>query len=169
MRRTVAKRDRARELRVRDPQYRFSAVTDELDALLAEQVANYQARASEYDATTPIDGGSRKDLLDALDAFSARGRVLELACGTGQWTTALARQASELVGVDASDEMLAIASGRVHAPNVRFVQGDIFSWRPDGRRQGLLRTRRAARTVGLPWLAGPGSSGGMAVLLRHRH
>jgi hypothetical protein len=54
-------------------QYRRRGMTDELDALLAEQVAYYRARASEYDATTPVDGCSRNELLDALNAFGPSG------------------------------------------------------------------------------------------------
>jgi len=112
-----------------------SMMGDELDALLAEQVAYYRARAGEYDATSPLPGDdkSRAKLLDALQSFAPRGRVLELACGTGQWTTALAERASELTAVDASPEMLAIASTRVRNDRVRFVQSDIFAWRPDQR------------------------------------
>lgn len=59
---------------------------DELDALLAEQAAYYGARAAEYDATSPIsaDDASRATLVDAVEVFAPRGRVLEFACGTGQ-------------------------------------------------------------------------------------
>ena len=55
-------------------------MADELDALLAEQVAYYRARAGEYDATSPLprDDDSRAKLLDVLQFFAPRGRVLEL-------------------------------------------------------------------------------------------
>jgi demethylmenaquinone methyltransferase/2-methoxy-6-polyprenyl-1,4-benzoquinol methylase len=106
---------------------------DGLDALLAEQAAYYAARAAEYDATSPIpaDDASRAKLEGAIEAFAPRGRVLEFACGTGQWTTALAKHAAELTAVDASPEMLALASKRVQDERVRFIQADIFGWRPD--------------------------------------
>lgn len=108
---------------------------DELNALLAEQVAYYRARAGEYDATSPVpaDDASRGKLAHALEAFAPRGRVLEFACGTGQWTTMLAKHASELTAIDSSPEMLAIASSRVQHDTVRFIQADIFAWQPDGR------------------------------------
>ena len=106
---------------------------DELATLLAEQVAYYRARAPEYDATTPVDDAARAELLLALDEFRPRGRVLELACGTGQWTAALARHATELTAVDASPEMLAIASARVQDERVRFIESDISSWEADQR------------------------------------
>jgi demethylmenaquinone methyltransferase/2-methoxy-6-polyprenyl-1,4-benzoquinol methylase len=108
---------------------------DEIDALLAEQVAYYRSRAGEYDATTPIphDEASRGKLLEALKEFGPRGRVLELACGTGQWTGELARHASQLTAIDAAPEMLAIASARVGDNRVRFIRDDIFDWQPSQR------------------------------------
>lgn len=108
---------------------------DELERLLAEQVAYYRARAPDYDATSPVpaDEASRGELVHALEAFAPRGRVLEFACGTGQWTTTLAKHASELTAIDASPEMLALASSRVQDDRVRFIQADILAWQPDGR------------------------------------
>jgi demethylmenaquinone methyltransferase/2-methoxy-6-polyprenyl-1,4-benzoquinol methylase len=108
---------------------------DTLADLLAEQVAYYRARAGEYDATYPLDDGadidSRARLVAALEALAPYGRVLELACGTGQWTAELARHASAVTAVDSSPEALAICRRRVDAPHVRFVEADLFSWRPE--------------------------------------
>jgi SAM-dependent methyltransferase len=101
---------------------------DELDSLLAEQVAYYRARAHEYDATHALDAASRATLLDALRAFAPRGRVLELACGTGQWTAELAKHASLLTAVDASPEMIALNRARVRQDNVHYVEADLFAW-----------------------------------------
>jgi demethylmenaquinone methyltransferase/2-methoxy-6-polyprenyl-1,4-benzoquinol methylase len=106
---------------------------DELDSLLAEQVAYYRARASEYDATHVFDAASRARLLDALRAFAPRGRVLELACGTGQWTAELARHASLVTAVDASPEMIALNRARVQQENVHYVVADLFAWSPAER------------------------------------
>jgi demethylmenaquinone methyltransferase/2-methoxy-6-polyprenyl-1,4-benzoquinol methylase len=108
---------------------------DELDALLAEQVEYYRARAPEYDATSPwpYDHASRARLAAALEEFGPHGCVLELACGTGEWTAELARHASQLTAVDASPEMLAIASARVGDNRVRYIRADILQWQPDQR------------------------------------
>ncbi|HUA45753.1 MAG TPA: class I SAM-dependent methyltransferase [Solirubrobacteraceae bacterium] len=108
---------------------------DELDSLLAEQIAYYRARAGEYDRTSPFpfDPESRAQLVAALDAFAPRGAVLELACGTGQWTVELARHATRLTAVDASPEMLALNRRRVAADNVRYLQADLFTWTPPER------------------------------------
>lgn len=110
---------------------------DELAGLLAEQIAYYRTRADEYDATYPLDvhadAGARAELLTRLEALAPYGRVLELACGTGQWTVELARHATAVTAVDAAPEALAICRRRVGAAPVRLVEADLFTWRPDER------------------------------------
>lgn len=108
---------------------------DDLDALLAEQIAYYRARAGEYDRTSPLayDVDVRGELAAALEAFAPRGEVLELACGTGEWTAELARHATRLTAVDASPEMLALNHHRVGAANVRYLPADLFAWTPPAR------------------------------------
>ncbi|WP_328980071.1 class I SAM-dependent methyltransferase [Streptomyces canus] len=102
------------------------------DALLAEQIAYYRARAPEYDRVY----AKREDLRELLtqaDDLPIAGDVLELACGTGQWTGALAARARSVTAVDASPEVLGIARARATSPNVRFDQVDVFQWRPPRR------------------------------------
>ncbi|MFF5296220.1 methyltransferase domain-containing protein [Paractinoplanes globisporus] len=110
---------------------------DELEGLLAEQIAYYRTRAGEYDATYPLDAradpGARAELVAALAALAPFGRVLELACGTGQWTVELARHATTVTAVDAAPEALAICRRRVGAAGVRLVEADVFTWRPRER------------------------------------
>jgi SAM-dependent methyltransferase len=105
---------------------------EDLAALLDEQVAFYRAVAAEYDdhALTFPGGG---ELSEALNAFRPTGTVLELACGPGTWTPQLLRHATEVTAVDASAEMLGIASARVGRQRVRFVLADVFDWRPERR------------------------------------
>ncbi len=106
----------------------------DLDSLLAEQVAYYRARASEYDETGSFTADDAYPaLLAALEAFSARGRVLELACGTGQWTAPLARYATHLTAVDASTEMIALNRTQVGRDDVEYVEADLFAWSPPRR------------------------------------
>jgi SAM-dependent methyltransferase len=105
---------------------------EELDDLIREQLAYYRARAGDYlDQYLDQPGGG--ELTEALDAFQPTGRVLELACGPGVWTPQLLRHAAVVTAVDASPEMLAIAAARVGTERVRFVQADLFTWRPDRR------------------------------------
>lgn len=108
-----------------------SAGGEELDGLLDEQAAYYRAIAPEYLDHLDLPGGD--EVREALDAFRPAGSVLELACGPGVWTGQLLRHASDVTAVDASAEMLAIAADRTGDERVRFVQADLFAWKPDRR------------------------------------
>jgi len=100
--------------------------------LLDEQIAYYRALAPDYlDQGLDLPGGD--ELTEALDAFRPAGSVLELACGPGVWTGQLLRYATNVTAVDASPEMLALAAARVGSDRVRFIQADLFAWRPDRR------------------------------------
>ncbi len=104
----------------------------DLDHLLGEQLAYYRALAADYlDQGLDLPGGD--ELTAALDAFQPRGSVLELACGPGVWTSKLPRYAADVTAVDGSPEMLAAAAARVGSERVRFIQADLFTWRPDRR------------------------------------
>ena len=105
---------------------------EELDRLLDEQLAYYRALAADYlDQGLDLPGGD--EVTEALDAFQPTGSVLELACGPGVWTGQLLRYAADVTAVDASPEMLAIAAARVGRERVRFIQADLFTWKPDRR------------------------------------
>ena len=80
------------------------------------------------------------------EARKSTGRVLELACGTGRITIPLARAGVDVVGVDLSPSMLAIARKKVaelseeDAKRVSLVEGDMRSFyvdTPGGERFGL--------------------------------
>lgn len=104
----------------------------ELDQLLGEQLAYYRALAADYlDQALDLPGGD--ELTAALDAFQPTGSVLELACGPGVWTGQLLRYAADVTAVDGSPEMLALAAARAGRDRVRFIQADLFTWRPDRR------------------------------------
>jgi trans-aconitate methyltransferase len=102
------------------------------EALVAEQIAYYRARAPEYDQVYS-EREDLRELLTAVDGLPIAGDVLELACGTGQWTRVLATRARSLTAVDASPEVLEIARERAGFPNVRFTQADLFRWQPPRR------------------------------------
>ena len=119
---------------------------DQTPDILADQIEYYKARANEYDEwflrSGRYDYGPELNALwfaeveevrKVLDQFAPGGRVLELACGTGFWTQELARYAQSITGVDASPEVIEINRGRIKNQNVRYIQADLLSWRPDSQ------------------------------------
>ena len=100
--------------------------------LLDEQIRYYRARAGEYDTTSSVADDPfalhLERIRDALRAFAPRGRVLEIAAGTGQWTVLLARLADVLVATDASPEMLALNAAKVGDPSIEYRVADAFSF-----------------------------------------
>jgi SAM-dependent methyltransferase len=116
----------------------------EIETLLTEQARYYRERAAEYE-----DWWFRRGRYDhgpetnaqwfadaaaaqaALERFRPAGAVLELACGTGLWTSRLAAHASSLTAIDGSPEMLELCRARVGDPSVDYIQADIFAWEPE--------------------------------------
>jgi demethylmenaquinone methyltransferase/2-methoxy-6-polyprenyl-1,4-benzoquinol methylase len=102
------------------------------DALLTEQMAYYRAGAAQYDRPY-AEYEALQELLTVVDDLPIAGDVLELACGTGQWTPRLAARAQSVTAVDASAEVLALARARTASPTVQFLQADLFQWQPPRR------------------------------------
>jgi ubiquinone/menaquinone biosynthesis C-methylase UbiE len=75
-----------------------------------------------------IDRREKEAVLSALGPIDDGHRVLEVACGTGRFTTMLADQGADIVGLDISREML--EQGRESAAEadvsdaVEFLRGD---------------------------------------------
>jgi demethylmenaquinone methyltransferase/2-methoxy-6-polyprenyl-1,4-benzoquinol methylase len=69
----------------------------------------------------------------ALAGVRTGDRALDLCCGTGDISFALARQGADVTGLDFSEKMLEVAQGRLQnakgetrarAKNLKFIQGD---------------------------------------------
>lgn len=84
--------------------------------------------ARRYDLLCALNPGYGKHLAWSARrmALPPRARALDLCCGTGLSTRALARTYpdAEIVGIDASREMVAIARGKPELASVRFLVGD---------------------------------------------
>ena len=74
-----------------------------------------------YDVTRRADPGVVSRLRDLL-AVPAGIRCLDVACGTGNYTTALAETGLQMIGIDVSRQML--ASARAKSSAVAWVNGD---------------------------------------------
>ncbi len=115
------------------------------DALLRSQIDYYRVHAPRYDDWWERRGshdlgaefneawfGEVERLYGALDEFGPSGDVLELAAGTGIWTTRLASHASSITALDASAETLERNARKLTNSDVpvEFVTADIFTWVP---------------------------------------
>jgi 2-polyprenyl-3-methyl-5-hydroxy-6-metoxy-1,4-benzoquinol methylase len=116
------------------------------DDILRNQVAYYRQRAPEYDQyyerTGPFDLGSSGNLewADQLSEVETwvrssvgGGAVLDVAAGTGWWTSILATLSGDVTALDAAPEMLAINRERTANQPVTYVENDIFDYRPERR------------------------------------
>ncbi|WP_284125805.1 class I SAM-dependent methyltransferase [Parerythrobacter aestuarii] len=84
------------------------------------------------------------DLLLARASARPIERVLDIGCGAGELSLALARAhpAAEIVGVDVSEDLVAVARERgAKLPNVGFELGDAAIWQREGFSPDLLVSR----------------------------
>jgi SAM-dependent methyltransferase len=88
------------------------------DEFSRQDIAYHEATAATYDAdVTAVFGIYHRFLLDPfLDRVAnsvGHGRALDLGCGTGVITVSLAERGFDVVGVDHSPDMLAIAEQKL--------------------------------------------------------
>lgn len=107
-----------------------------------DNLAKYYAkRAGEYEqiyARADRRLGA-KLLKDELPVLFADRRVLEIACGTGYWTQAIAASAVSVDALDVNEETLAIARLKeIPAGKVNFSRGDAYVLPDFGRMHDAL-------------------------------
>jgi len=92
----------------------------------------YRERATEYEQIYYRDNPERRqeiaDEVARLQKLVAGKKVLELACGTGYWTAAMAETASHVTALDIWPEMIAEAKKKPHKGPVEFVAVDMFTY-----------------------------------------
>jgi len=107
---------------------------DKLAAYYAEIASKYESIYAKPE---------RQEELLALRArigrMFARRKVLELACGTGWWTTVIAQAAEQVTALDLNEEMLEIAGAKELPPGkVEFVKASVYQIPDFGRRHDAL-------------------------------
>jgi SAM-dependent methyltransferase len=108
----------------------------------------YQARAPWHDEYMGYTSNAETEALLAPIVRDVEGHVegrdlLEVACGTGNWTQVLARRANSVLATDASEAMLEIARGKWHpAGRIRFLIADAYAL--DGVAEGRFSAAFAA-------------------------
>jgi demethylmenaquinone methyltransferase/2-methoxy-6-polyprenyl-1,4-benzoquinol methylase len=92
----------------------------------------YADRAAEYEAiyAKPERQADLLALRAEIAAFARGRRVLEIACGTGYWTGALAETAAAVRATDVGEEVLAVARAKGLPPAVTFAVADAFALGP---------------------------------------
>jgi ubiquinone/menaquinone biosynthesis C-methylase UbiE len=88
----------------------------------------YAARAPEYDEVyrKPERQQDLRAIEHWLPPLFTGATVLEVACGTGYWTSFIAQTARRILAVDAAPETMRLAQDRVTADKVTFVTGDAY-------------------------------------------
>lgn len=109
---------------------------------------SFDVHATSYDRLVGANPGYHEHLRLSARRMGLRRRgsglrLLDLGCGTGASTAALldaAPEATEIIAVDGSQEMLAQARGKVWPPRVRFVHADVedLDGKLDGPFDGIL-------------------------------
>ena len=96
----------------------------------AELIDYYRRRAGEYEAIY-AKPERQADLLVLKKKFSEllkNARVLEVACGTGYWTTVIANAAASMTATDLAEEPMKIARAKPYPKrNVTFVEADAYA------------------------------------------
>ena len=106
------------------------------DMTSEETARYYAARAPEYDRSagylTPDAHPFRVAIKKRYQQLFRGHDVLEIACGTGYWTEALADTAKSVVGIDVNPEMISRALSRCeHLPHVNFRLADAYNLGPE--------------------------------------
>jgi ubiquinone/menaquinone biosynthesis C-methylase UbiE len=87
--------------------------------------------ASGYDLVATLEGPEKNEVfLSRLP--EARDAALDVGCGSGVLAGALAERFGRVVGIDISDEMLAIARAKRSAPNLTYLAMDAEQLELDG-------------------------------------
>jgi len=69
-----------------------------------------------------------KPIVEAVIPYIANRSVLEIACGTGNWTEVITKRASSVLAIDSSPDVLDIARKKLeHLPNVTFQETDAYT------------------------------------------
>jgi SAM-dependent methyltransferase len=127
----------------------------------------YTSFAWAYDLVVPSPGAPQAG--ESARLLAGRKRIVDVGCGTGRHSLALAEAGFDVVGIDASADMIAVA--RERAPGLRFEVADLTSWRPPSPFDGALcrgvlndLTEDAERQAAMDSLWGMLRPGGLLVL-----
>jgi 2-polyprenyl-3-methyl-5-hydroxy-6-metoxy-1,4-benzoquinol methylase len=101
----------------------------------ADLVEYYRRRAREYEAifAKPERQADLARLRTLIPERLRGARVLEVACGTGYWTEAIAPAAASMLATDLAEEPMRIAESKPYPGNVEFRSADAYALQGLGR------------------------------------
>ncbi len=95
----------------------------------------YKIRKKSYDFQWSLDPGYKKGLKRLIElTISPNDRVLDVGCGTGSATVLAATDASEVVGIDLSQDMIKLAEEKIRKEsleNISFVTTSVEDYTPE--------------------------------------
>lgn len=99
---------------------------------VAKIAAYYAAQAPEFDEIVGFGSTRREQMFEPLKAMYLQAfkgaKVLELACGTGYWTSILASTAESVLATDVNPELVQLTQQRIASlPNARCQVADAYS------------------------------------------
>jgi SAM-dependent methyltransferase len=95
----------------------------------ADLTEYYRRRAGEYEAfyAKPERQADLLVLKKKIAEILKNARVLEVACGTGYWTTVISSAAASVIATDLAEEPMNIARAKAYPKNnVTFVEADAY-------------------------------------------
>ena len=92
---------------------------------------HYDAIAAWWSAQAETSSAGLGYLHRAIARCRKGGKALDVGCGDGRLTKLIADAGFDVVGIDVSREMIALA--RARAPNAMFIHADICEWQPADR------------------------------------
>jgi SAM-dependent methyltransferase len=112
-----------------------------------EQRFTFDEIAELYDRTRPRYPETLLDDLVSLSCIPAGGRILEIGCGTGQLSTALAARGYELVCLEPGPSLAQIARRRLGGSRAQVIGQTFESWPLERRAFDLVASAQAFHWV----------------------
>lgn len=89
-----------------------------------KEMENYYE--SIYHRDDPVRQDEQKDITKAIKKYFPGRKVLEIACGTGYWTTFLSETAKSIVAIDTSDKVLKVAKSKPYKCKTTFQKENAY-------------------------------------------
>src|SRR5690625_5512942 len=94
-----------------------------------ESQAQWDNRANSWNERSKSlwDNGNRKDIIPFMEKHFEKGsKIYDIGCGDGYASYQLYKAGYDIVGMDISNEMIALAKERLDKEEITFLQGDLI-------------------------------------------